>query len=170
MSATSLPDGTSRIRIAPRFLPRGVVDFLVSAAVGLFQCLILFGVPASIAYFLTRSTSVALLASVAAYIVFLLFAVRYITLSIDGIQFHRVLGTPKFLPWGQITSIERVSRSELVFRGWLWPLFPPREITASLSSLGHFRIRWPGGFCYYPPRDALEFERHVSSKLRSENA
>jgi len=143
---------------------------LASAAVGILQILALLGIPAAIAYVLSKSTLVTSLVLLASYIIFLLFSVRFISLGTDGIKFHRVLGTPKVLPWKLITSIERASRRELIFRGWLWPLFPPREITASLSSLDHFRIDWIGGFCYYPPRDVVEFEQHVSSRLRSIDA
>ena len=170
MSPVPIPNNAPRIRISPRILPRGVVDLLVAVAVGTCQTLVLFGIPAMIVFVLTHSPFASFLTFVAVYIVFLLFSVRYISLGSDGILFHRVWGTPKLLPWGSITGIETVPRNELVLRGWLWPIFPAREMTASLTSLNHYRISWVGGFRYYPPRDAPEFERHALSRIRQSNA
>jgi hypothetical protein len=101
-------------------------------------------------------------------VVLLAFTVWSITLTAQGIHFHRLLGTPKFLPWTSVHSVEIVPRRELIFRGWLWPLFPAREMTASLTSLQHYRITWRDGFCYYPPADTRAFERYVSLQLQKQ--
>ena len=100
----------------------------------------------------------------------LLFMVRRLTVSSDGLRFHRVLGSPKFLAWERISSVAIAPRNELILRGWLWPLFPSRESTPSLSALKHYRITWDGGFCYYPPARTEDFEQYVVTKLQTRNA
>jgi hypothetical protein len=56
-----------------------------------------------------------------------------------------------------VESIEEVPRAEVVLRAWLSPRFPPRESTASWTSVGHYRIRWQGGTAYFPPKDVQRF-------------
>jgi hypothetical protein len=161
---------TDSVVIAPRIQPRDLSDGLLSAAIGLFQTAVLFGIPAAAAYLLTRSGIVAFAAFCAAYGLFLSFAVVRISISSEGIRFHRRFGTPKFLAWSRITSVAVAPRSELIVRGWLWPLFPAREMTACLSSLQHYRITWDGGFCYYPPADPSLFEQYVTANLNTRDA
>lgn len=96
---------------------------------------------------------------------FYLFRVTHLTLNGEGIRFHRILGSPRFLAWHKIRSVAPASRREVVFRGWLWPLFPAREMSSSLTSLGHFRIQWDNGFCYFPPADSQAFQAFVSHHL-----
>jgi hypothetical protein len=67
------------------------------------------------------------------------------------------LGARKKIPWANVESIEEASQAELVLRGWLWPRFPPREYTASMTSIGHYRICWQGGTAYFPPKDVQQF-------------
>jgi hypothetical protein len=102
-----------------------------------------------------------------AYGMFLLFVVRKLSIDDNGILFVRVLGSPKILKWTDIESIEKVSRKELILRGWLWPLFPAREMTACLSSKNHFRIKWRDGFCYFPPRHEGDFEELIRKYIKS---
>jgi hypothetical protein len=83
--------------------------------------------------------------------VFCSFAVTRLTLSTQGIRFHRVFGSPRFLPWDRIVSVAVAPRRELVLQGWLWPPFPAREMTASLTAREHVRISWQDGYCYFPP-------------------
>jgi hypothetical protein len=78
-------------------------------------------------------------------------------LSKSGIHFVRLFGEPKFLRWEDVTEIAEAPRRELILNGWLAPRFPMREMTASLSASRHFRVRWHGGYCYYPPADAENF-------------
>ena len=158
------------IIIPPRILPRDFLDVCICLLVGLFQTAILFGLPALLAYILTHSLVIAFIVVCAAYGFCLLFVVRCLTVSVEGLRFHRVLGSPKFLPWERISSVQMVSRSELILRGWLWPLFPSREIAPSLSAIQHFRISWDSGFCYYPPADPKLFEQHVVAKLPNRSA
>jgi hypothetical protein len=155
------------VRVKPRIMSRGAADFCI----GMFivfpvQFLILFILPGVIAFLLSKSWYVALAVPVIIYFVYLAFSVWSITLTAEGINFHRFIGLPKFLPWSSISSVEIAPRWELIRRGWLWPLFPPREMTASLTSLGHYRIRWQGGFCYYPPADTEVFEQYVTRHLQ----
>jgi len=166
------------IVIKPRILPRDFIDVCVGLPIGLFQTALFFGIPALIAFVVSRSLGavlvhsllVALLAYCIAYGFFFLFCVRSLTVASDGLHFHRVLGSPKFLPWERISSVAIAPRPELILRGWLWPLFPSREITPSLSALQHYRITWDGGFCYYPPAHTEDFEQHVVTRVQTHNA
>lgn len=156
--------------IRPRILPRDFLDVCLGLPIGVVQTAILFGLPSLLAYILTRSVLVTFAAFCAAYAFSLLFMVRRLTVSTGGLRFHRILGFPKILPWERISSVAPASRRELIIRGWLWPLFPPREITPSLSAIQHFRITWDSGFCYYPPADPHLFEQHVVAKIEKQNA
>lgn len=101
-------------------------------------------------------------------LLFYLFRVTHLTLSAEGIRFHRILGSPKFLPWTRVRSVApAVSRWEVVLKGWLWPLFPAREMSSSLTSLGHYRIQWDNGFCYFPPAEPEAFYGFASQHLQS---
>lgn len=151
--------------VPPRFLPRDALDWVLSITAGLMLTCVLFGIPAAVAFAITGSRGVALITCAVAYGVFLLFSVRRLSLSPSGIRFHRVFGSPRFLPWSAISSIAAAPRAEVVIRGWLWPLFPPRESTPSLSALQHFRIAWDHRVCYYPPADPEMFRQYVSAHL-----
>jgi hypothetical protein len=161
--------------IKPRILPRDFIDVCVLLPVGVFQAVLLFGIPGLIAFVASRSLGhalvysllIALLASCIAYSFFLLFMVRRLTVTADGLRFHRVFGSPKFLSWERIRSVDVASRTELILRGWLWPLFPSREITPCLSALQHYRITWDKHFCYYPPACIEDFEQHVVRRVQA---
>ena len=161
-------DESNSLVISPRIRPRGVSDFCLCAFVVLpIQFLVLSVLPATIAFLLTRSVVFAFAAAVVVYFTFLLFVVSRISLSPDGIRFHRILGVPKFLRWEHVISVELAPQRELVLRGWLWPMLPAREMTASFTSLQHYRIAWDSGFCYYPPADCALFEQYVSANLKT---
>ena len=161
--------------IKPRIWPRDFIDVCVVLPIGLFLGALLCGVPALATFFTSRAFGVsgdtsfiaAFVACCLFYAFFLLFMVRRLTVASDGLHFHRVLGSPKFLAWDRISTIVIVSRSEVVVRGWLWPPFPSREMTPALTALRHYRISWDGGYCYYPPAKMEDFERHVVSKIQS---
>jgi hypothetical protein len=155
--------------IAPRIQPRGLSDALLSSVVGLFQVTILFGLPWLAAYRITHSSIIALAVFGAAYGLFFSFTVVRVSISSSGIRFHRRFGSPRFLSWERITSVAVASRRELILHGWLWPLFPSREMTPCFSSLQHYRITWDGGMCYYPPADPDLFEQYVSANLNTRN-
>jgi hypothetical protein len=132
----------SKIVIKPHLLPRSLSDFLITFLILLLQLDGLFVVPALVIFLVFYSCMLAFLVPLAVYFVFLALSVWSITLSKDGIHFRRLLGSPKMLPWSDVVSIEVAPRWELIRKGWLWPLIPAREMTASLSSLGHYRITW----------------------------
>lgn len=155
----------SKIVIKPHLLPRSLPDFLITFLILPLQLGGLFVVPALVTFLVFYSCMLAFLVSLVIYFVFLALSVWSITLSKDGIHFRRLLDSPKMLPWSDVVSIEVAPRWELIRKGWLWPLIPAREMTTSLSSLGHYRITWADGFCYYPPLDVALFENHVSKFL-----
>ncbi|MGO9002587.1 MAG: hypothetical protein ACLPYZ_12675 [Limisphaerales bacterium] len=166
------------VAIKPRILPRDFIDVCLGFPIGLLLVTLFFGVPALAAFLIARafgvSIDLSLIAAFVAYCLFygffLLFMVRRLTVAPDGLHFHRVLGSPKFLAWERISSVVVAPRSEVVIRGWLWPPFPSREITPSLSALQHYRISWDGGFCYYPPARVEDFEQYVVSKIQTRSA
>jgi hypothetical protein len=155
------------VRIKPRILSRGFADFCIVSFVAFpVQALGLFILPGLIAFLISGSWKFGVAVPVVIYFVFLSFSVSSMTLSADGIRFHRLFGSPKFLPWSIVQSVEIAPRWELITKGWFWPLFPCREMTASFTSLHHYRISWAGGFCYYPPADAEAFHQYVTRHLQ----
>jgi hypothetical protein len=149
-------------------MPRDFIDVFLGIPIGLFQTIVILGTPAFIVFYFTHSVEISFLACCLTHGFLLLFTVRGLTVASDGLHFHRILGSPKFLPWECITSVETAPRKELILRGWLWPLFPPREMTVTLSALHHYRITWDKGFFYFPPATIEEFEKHVLPKLKPE--
>ena len=162
--------------IKPHFLPKKFSDAAIIAIVFPLQALGLFILPGTLAYFaaflaldgrisapflVLVSTMSGLITPVIVYAVFLMFTVWSIKVSETGISFIRLLGFPRALTWNSITDISPASSSEVILKGWLWPLLPAREMTPTLSSLGHFRISWHGGYCYYPPADAELFTAEI---------
>lgn len=153
------------MKIKPRILPRDFLDIVIGLPVGLIQVGILLGVPSVLAGLLINSLAGAGIYLVL-YMVWLLFSVRSVTIEANGIAFHRVFGSPKHLRRDEIISVEEAPRREVVLRGWLWPLFPAREMTPSLSALHHFRIRWSGGSCYFPPKDVTVFTTAITEIMK----
>ena len=149
----------------PRVAPRNAADALITISVGLLQVLIMLGVPGMIALAVTRSVSGALLCVLALNVVFVLMAVTRLELTDAGIRLVRILGGPRFIAWDAIERVEEAPRSELIVRGWLWPMFPPREFSASLTSLGHYRIAYGGRCVYFGPKDEAGFMAAVKARL-----
>jgi hypothetical protein len=152
------------LNIEPRIMPRGPVD----AAVGLVIGVIYFVVQVGVALIaigavnaLTHNPWAVVLTFLAMFFVVplfpLLFTVWRLRCDEEGIEFVRALGKPGKIPWTQVESIEPASPDEVVWQAWLRPGFPKREMTLSLTSVGHYRIRWQGGVAYFPPRDARQF-------------
>ena len=155
------------IRIKPRISSRGFSDFcIVWFVAGPVQTLGLFILPGLLAYLISGSWKFGVAVPIIVYLAFLCFSVWSMTLSQEGIRFHRLFGSPKFLPWRMVHAIDIAPRWELITKGWFWPLLPAREMTASLTSLQHYRISWGGGFCYFPPADTTAFEQYVARHLQ----
>lgn len=149
--------------IKPRVLPRDALDILILLfVISPFQLFPLFGVPFLVGTWVTGSIEVGFLMIVAVYVLFLLFSVWSLQVTQEGIKFRRLLGSPKFVPWTKMSSIRAASRTEVIIRGWLWPLFPAREMTACLSARGHVRFEGPFGVRFFPPKDTEGFLKIVS--------
>jgi len=138
-------------------MPRDMLDVVICVSVAAVQLLALVGLPAGVTVLATGNADAGTSVALGVLLVWLLFSVRYIRCDGQGLHLKRVLGSPKLIPWGQIDSVEEASRRELVLRGWLWPLFPAREMTTSLTAQGHYRIRFKGRDLYYPPGDSAQF-------------
>jgi hypothetical protein len=91
----------------------------------------------------------------------LLHAVSELELDADGIRFVRLLGWPRFIPWSEVSDISLVTRREVLLHAWLWPPWPRRDSTASLTALGHFRIVFGNHVRYFPPSHPEEFALQV---------
>ena len=152
------------MKFKPRILPRDFLDVVIGLPVGLFGFCIVFIVPTLVMAMLFGFPA-CLITFLLLCIVWLLFTVQSMTLDVEGIHFQRILGSPKHLSWQTIISVEEATRREVVLHGWLWPLFPTREMTFSLSTKHHFRIRWTGGYCYFPPKDIEQFRKKVSEMM-----
>ena len=156
-----------KIVVKPRFLPRGILDLLTVVAVGLVQLILLLLLPTVALIAITHSFAAGVAAYLALYLTWLAFSVTRLEFDESGVHFRRWLGSPKSIPWDQLESIEVAPTAELVVRGWLWPLFPAREMTFSLTSRGHYRFRYAGGFSYFPPRDQEQFLALVTRYRRN---
>jgi hypothetical protein len=159
---------SEEVRVRPRILPHGVIDLFTVVLVSPILLGIVFGIPAFVSWLLTDSTLATALVVAGMFVAFLLFTVWHLELSSEGIRFHRILGTPKFLPWNRVVSVSQAPRWELILRGWFWPPFPAREMTTSLTSVGHYRIQWDSDFCYFPPANPSAFECFVERRLQTE--
>lgn len=142
---------------APRFAPRDLADALISAAIGIVQIFVLFVLPGMLVQLATGGGSLGLMTGLVLYCVFALCSVSKVEVGSAGIRFKRLLGSPRFLPWSAITGVAEAPRRELIVHGWLWPLLPPREMSPSCTSLGHYRIQYGERFVYFPPSDAAAF-------------
>ena len=154
----------------PRVAPRDIFDVFIGLPLGLLLAIILLGLPACVVAIATQSVLLGFVAYFAASVLLYLFMVSSVRLDATGITFRRVLGSPRFLAWGSVTEITKASRQEVIFQGWIWPIFPPREATPCMSSLDHVRIDWSSGHCYFPPQEiesfleTFESFRHASNK------
>jgi hypothetical protein len=126
-------------------------------AVFVVQFLMIFVVPLLLAFILTRDLLVSLGLGAAVFLIPAACAVSNLVVDETGIRFSRAYGTPKHLPWSAISSVELAPRSEVIRRGWLWPFFPYQESSKSLTSIGHYRIRYGMDVVYFPPDDPTAF-------------
>src|SRR6476646_6142082 len=140
-------------KINPKLSSDNLQDALITVFVAIIQISALFGFPGFLIYWVTGSEITAWLVAISIYFLFLSFSVFSLAVGEEGIKFNRLFGSPKSLSWTDITAIEPVSSQEIIFEGWLWPLFPAKEMTFCLSSRGHYKISYRGGHCYYPPEN-----------------
>lgn len=143
--------------IRPRVAPRDISDALLSTAVGSVQLGILFVVPALIVYVWTDSSSLAFGFAIGLYLIFAMFTVSTLEVDLSGVKLKRIFGVPKLVRWNEISEVREATRSELIRQGWLWPLFPAREMTPSYTSVGHYRFQYGDDFFFFPPGDVEEF-------------
>jgi hypothetical protein len=160
------------MRFKPRIMPRDGWDILIGVPIG-FLLLAITGILPSLLVATairagTGSPIYGLIAEALAYFImclaWLLFSVGGATIETNGIRFHRIFGSPRFVSRDIIISIQEATRLDAVLHGWLWPPFPPREATLCLSAKKHFKIEWKNGFCYFPPQDIEQF-KHAAEQL-----
>jgi hypothetical protein len=143
--------------IRPRVAPRDISDALLSTAVGSVQLGVLFAAPALIVYLWTESSALAAGFAIGLYLIFAMFTVSKLEVDHSRVKLKRIFGVPKMVRWSEISEIREATRSELIRQGWLWPLFPAREMTPSYTSVGHYRFQYGENFFFFPPSDVEEF-------------
>lgn len=168
--STTYPPAMSAQTFAPQVAPRDLQDTLIAVLIGTVQCAVLFGVPGLAAYLATGSFEIAMLVAIVLYLLFASCSVSVITLAPEGIGLRRMLGGPRLIAWKDIKSVHEVTREELLVHGWLWPFLPPREMTPTMTSLGHFRIQYGSRGIYFPPKDAAAFQAAVARHLGQQGA
>ena len=167
-------DSADAVVLKPNLAPEGLVDGLVTLAAGVFL-LLLGGMAvvavAAVTLVATENPVAARVAGLVTLVVLMaalfLTEVHWLRVDADGLRFGRWLGRPRLLRWADVLQVEAAPPGEVVVRGWLWPPFPPREATRSLSAHGHYRIEHTGGTCYFPPVDAAAF-REAVRRFRSD--
>jgi len=155
--------------VTPHLKPRDPVDVFVGLPLGLLAVVEVIIAPALVILIALclagagwlLSAVLASLFCIAIGVFALLHGVRRLELDADGIRFVRVLGWPRFIPWSEINDISPVTRREVFLHAWLWPPWPRRDPTASLTALGHFRIVFGNHVRYFPPSNPEEFALQV---------
>jgi hypothetical protein len=88
----------------------------------------------------------------------LLHRVEHLRVDAAGITVERRLGKSTLLAWKEVRRIRQATRAEVLRYVclWLW-----LGTTGSLSTAGHYRIEWTGGYLYFPPKDPALFEEAI---------
>jgi hypothetical protein len=141
----------SRNVVEPKFMPVSFADGSRSAIVAVFQLAVLCA-PGFLIFILSGNALIAGVLCVALYLFYGLQCISETTVDESGIYFKRSLGSPTYIPWTEVTSMVEVSPKEVIILGWLWPFFPAREMTPSLTSVGHYRITFGKRWIYFPPK------------------
>jgi len=163
-----------QVQIKPRIMPRDFIDYLILFGLGMLVILLhialdsqgypIFDAPgpgdSALGLYIFLGLYALLLA------LLLLNTVWSITISDDGIKLNRIIGTPKFLKWGEIKEIRKATRKEVMRDAWFTFSMLRRDASASTSSLHHYRISWGAEYYFYPPRDLNVFEKAVASRLK----
>ena len=146
------------VEIPLRITPRDPLDWLISVFVDGYLLVWRIGVPVLLAWLLQLPIQLGFVPLFVAVVVSRRTQIHSLKLDHRGLHFRCRAGLPRPLAWERIESITPVSTWEVLLRGWLWPLVPRRERTSSMSTTGYYRSRWDGGFTFYPPNNAEQFE------------
>lgn len=150
-------------KIRPRILPRSIFDLLICLPAIIIQGLLLLA-PILILFLLTKNELLVLVYFLAVSVFFLLGGVRYLLIDENGIVLKRMIGTPRFISWDEIESVEISSPINTIIYGWLWPPIPAREMTYSLSTYRHVQFTYSGGKrTFFPPKKVQELLSIVSN-------
>jgi len=150
----------------PHTSPRDSTDTAISATIGLALTMFTAGCPGAMVAYATGSVILGILTVLAIVMLFGFYAVTDLAVDDKGLHFVRQFGPPTFIPWSEITAIEPAPRSEVIVFGWIFPPFPAREPTPTMTSLGHYRISCGKECMYYPPEDPEAFMAAVGRHLR----
>jgi hypothetical protein len=152
-------------RVQTTFWPRDIVDLALSVTLGATLSVAFVLLPAVGVAALLRQLGVNRLCT-GELVLFTYWAIAAglisasvfrVTYDQHGLRFVRLAGSPRLIRWDDMAEVGPAPRSEVFLKGWLWPLWPPREATWSMTLLGHVRIVHVGGVTYLPPRDLPGF-------------
>jgi hypothetical protein len=150
------------LTVKPRLAPRSLGDFLMCLPIGVLQATLVFFLPVGLVWYLTGSLGLVALTYLVFVFTWLAWSVTKLELNSHGVRFVRWFGSPKFLSWEEIRAVEVSSPKELILNGWLWPLFPAREMTLSFTARGHYCFRHANGYAYFPPADETVFREFIA--------
>ena len=134
---------------------------LAPALVALVQFFVLITLPYFALFQFTKSEFVFVVLISTIGLTFLSFSVFSVSVSEEGIRLKRLLGSPKLITWQDFKGISRASPREVIIYGWLWPLFPAREMSLSMNVSGHVRIFYRDKYLFFPPESFEEFQNAI---------
>jgi len=144
-------------KINPRISPRNIIDLLILIPAFMIQSTILFFIPMVFVWYISGNI---LLSFFYLFFVWLYYAfggVRYLVVDDKGIEFKRIIGSPKYIHWIDLESVEVSSPFNTIMLGWLWPPIPAREMTYSLSTFEHIQFTYnKGKKVFFPPNNTSE--------------
>ena len=148
--------------VRPSTKPGDGTDFLLCIGVAVLLFGGIFVAPSVLVISLTSNTFAGVATLIGIITIWGLFTVWSLRVDRHGLTFVRALGFPHRLNWGEIESITVADRKETILRGWLWPPFPSREMSLSMSASDHIKIRTKSNRdVFYPASSIQEFERAV---------
>lgn len=139
---------------------------LAPAAVALVQLLVFIGIPYLISTLFNKPEIIFISLISVVFVLFLSFSVFSLTISEEGIRLKRFMGHPKLISWSEFKGISRATPKEVIIFGWLWPIFPAREMSPSVGVSGHVKIHYNNKYCFFPPESIEAFEDAIE-KYRS---
>lgn len=147
----------TRTVLKANLAPRDAADALTSIALGVVLVAVIAGLPSVVVWFATDSVRATLAVGFTCALILHMQCVTALEVSDSGLRFIRLLGSPKLIPWSELSSVRAVDPVEVVVWGWCLPPFPAREMSLSFSMHGYFAIRWRNRTAYFPPANREQF-------------
>lgn len=142
------------------------MDVLASIVI-IVGVIVVYAVPGMLALFVTENALILNTLFWAPWILAGLMWVFAIELSPEGIRLKRLIGHPRLITWDEFEGVEEAPPGQLVLFGIFLPPLPMREAALALTVRGHYRIRYRGSYCFFPPADAAAFLAAIDRFRRS---